>query len=123
MISRGSYLNRRADQEAVSQVPYGTRVKHFTPSMYGDQVSVPGGGVRMEGDATGYRSTPMEVDPQFRSGIRQRVYSEQMAPSQQGPYGSLGGSGGRAGRMAQLVQQQNSMGSGRNEEFAALKRK
>jgi hypothetical protein len=77
-------------------------------------------GTGQAGSANGYVSAPAEPAPMFRGEIRNRVYQENMAPSQQGPYGSLGGSGGRAGRMAQLVQQQNSMGSGRNEEFAAL---
>ena len=54
---------------------------------------------------TDYMGRP-QADPLLRTAIRARNYSERMAPSQLGPYGSLGGSGGRAAGLAALAQRE-----------------
>lgn len=54
---------------------------------------------------TDYMGRP-QADPLLRTAIKARNYSERMAPSQLGPYGSLGGSGGRAAGLAALAQRE-----------------
>jgi len=54
---------------------------------------------------TDYMGRP-QADPLLRTAIKARNYSERMAPSQLGPYGSLGGSGGRAAWLAALAQRE-----------------
>lgn len=78
--------------------------RQLTPSAYG---------TGQAGSANGYVSVPGQAAPLFRGEIRNRVYGETMAPSQQGPYGSLGGSSGRLDAMRQAAMgQQSDMGAG-----------